>query len=135
MSAAWLPWAGIASILIAIIGGVFMFKVNRAQALQLEEAARSTAKSTALAEADKMIEYANLRYAALRDDYVRCNRRLNSAVEATDAVIGAVDILLTNAAPTGEGDEAYSVVVTKSEINMIRELTRDARRALLHQPE
>lgn len=132
--AVWLPWLGLGSIIAALVGGAFMFKVNRAQATQITETARSMAKSTALAEADKMIEYANLRYDALHDDYRRCNSRLNTAVKATDAVIEVVEILTAHAVPSESGEE-FTITVSKDEIARIRTATRDARRSLLYQEE
>lgn len=131
--AAWLPWLGLGSIMAALIAGAFMFKVNRAQAIQITEVAKSTAKSTALAEADKMIEYANLRYAALREDYRRCNSRLNTAVKATDSAIEVVEILMASAVPGESGD--YTITVSKDDFARIRSTARDARRSLLHQEE
>lgn len=119
----------------ALITGFFMFRVNRAVALKTNaEADKAGAEasqiksSTALSEAKAALELAAGRYATLDKDCKSCQRRLDGIRSAMEAVIEAVDAIMSRVTPSN-GDEVQ-VTMTGPEIVKVRAAVRQARRHL-----
>lgn len=95
----------------AAVAGFFMFKVNRATAVKVLAEARDVSHKTSLAEAEKLVEFNNQRFQALKESCDSCLSKLER-MEARDArrdriedalidaVIEAIPLLPANADQT-----------------------------------
>lgn len=79
-----------ATILIAIasstipsaaIAGLFMFKVNRAQAVKVLAEAEDISKKTALSEAEAALKFNTERFSNLAKDYEKVEQKCSSCME------------------------------------------------------